>query len=112
MPPNRPNRVPRQPAGQFSCKACASGIDGVVPCEYAAGVACYCLGNPVGVPASESQWECYGPPRTAIARKPLPNLGDGGEINGQACHYVIVQLGCHAPYAACVASKPRFDLSP
>jgi len=105
VPPNRPTECPQQPAAQCPAKppadthCVASNIDGFVPCEYSAGVTCYCLGNPVGVPGSESQWECYGPPRNGACPEALPNLGDGCDTNGQACHYGIVQLGCHAPYA-------------
>jgi len=104
-PPNRPTECTRQPAAQCPAKPAAathciaSDIDGFVPCEYAAGVTCYCLGNPVGVAGSESQWECYGPPRNGACPEALPNLGDGCNINGQACHYGVVELGCHAPYA-------------
>lgn len=70
-----------------------------VPCEYSAGVACYCIGNPVGVPGAPGEWECYGPPRNASCPELLPNLGEGCAASGQFCRYGIVTQACYAPYA-------------
>ncbi|HKY38442.1 MAG TPA: hypothetical protein VJN18_21010 [Polyangiaceae bacterium] len=104
-PPHRPSTCLEQPEAQCPSQpqagaACtASEVDGFVPCAYPSGVACYCLGNPVGVPGTKAMWECYGPPRNGACPEVLPNLGAGCDVNGQACHYGVVEQGCHAPYA-------------
>jgi len=104
-PDNRQDVCVMQPAGfcpplPTQGAACEVGdVDVFVACEYAAGVACYCLGNPVGITGAPGSWECYGPPRNAACPELLPNLGDGCSENGQVCHYGIQQQGCLAPYA-------------
>jgi hypothetical protein len=80
--------------------ACTVGATSVyVPCEYEAGVLCYCLGNPVGKPGARGQWDCYGPPSSPRCPEALPNLGDGCAETGITCHYGVKSQGCYAPYA-------------
>jgi hypothetical protein len=105
VPPNRvstckmqpPEQCPAEPQPGATCTA--SEVSGFVPCEYDGAISCYCLGTPVGVPGTTSEWECYGPPRNGACPELLPNIGDGCAVNGQACHYGVVQQGCYAPYA-------------
>ncbi|MFZ5895697.1 MAG: hypothetical protein ACOY0T_31865 [Myxococcota bacterium] len=104
-PDNRKDVCLSQPANFCPAKpsqgaACTVGsVDVFVSCEYSGGVACYCLGNPVGITGAKGAWECYGPPRNSACPELLPNIGDGCSSNGQTCHYGIVQQGCYAPYA-------------
>ncbi len=88
---------PSEPAPGAACTVGRVNI--FIPCEYAAGVGCYCVGNPLGVVGAPGEWECYGPPRNGACPVVLPNLGDGCATLGQFCNYGIVEEGCHAPYA-------------
>jgi hypothetical protein len=88
---------PTEPAQGASCTV--GDVDVFVPCEYPGGIACYCLGNPVGITGAHGAWECYAPPTSSACPALLPNIGDGCDTNGQSCHYGIVQQGCFAPYA-------------
>jgi hypothetical protein len=73
--------------------------DVYVPCEYEAGVLCYCFGNPPGKPGASGEWACYGPPSNKNCPEILPNLGDGCANTGLTCHYGVQQQGCYSPYA-------------
>lgn len=70
-----------------------------VPCEYPDGVMCFCLGNPLGVPGADGEWECFGPPNNGACPTILPNLGEGCAPTGQFCNYGVQELGCNSPYA-------------
>jgi hypothetical protein len=76
-----------------------SAVDYNVPCSYAGGVYCFCLGNPPRRLGIAGVWECYGPPRNGRCPEILPKLGDGCARSGQFCKYGIVQWACFAPYA-------------
>lgn len=104
-----PEQCPTEPQPGAACVS--SEVNGNVSCEYGHGINCYCLGNPVGAPRSKSEWECYGPPRNGACPELLPNIGEGCAINGQACHYGIVQWGCHAPYADVYCYQGAWEVS-
>jgi len=92
--------------------ACTTNaVDFNVPCSYAGGAYCYCLGNPVGRPGIAGLWECYGPPRNGRCPEVLPNLGDGCTRSGQYCKYGIVQWGCHVPYASVYCEQGAWTLA-
>jgi hypothetical protein len=89
---------PTEPENGATCTAGESDLL-FVPCEYAGGITCHCIGNPVGVAGVQGEWECYGPPRNGSCPELLPNIGEGCANTGQYCSYGIVEQGCYAPYA-------------
>ena len=92
------SQCPREPSPEGRCTA--GDVDVFVPCEYNDGIACYCLGNPVGVPGATGEWECYGPPAARQCPELLPNIGEGCAQTGQFCRYGVVGLGCRTSYAS------------
>lgn len=92
------SQCPRDPSPEGECTA--GEVDVFVPCEYSSGIACYCLGNPVGIPGATGEWECYGPPPNPECPEILPNIGEGCARTGQFCRYGVVGLGCRSSYAS------------
>jgi hypothetical protein len=104
-PPGRQPHCASQPTGFCLPEpspglSCVVGdVDSYIPCQYGAGVGCYCIGSPFGVSGAPGHWECYGPPSNSDCPEVLPNVGDGCEPRGQFCAYGLVKQGCASPYA-------------
>lgn len=80
--PDCPQQQPEQGS------ACAVPVDGPgAACRYEGAVHCYCGWSARAYPGSDSEWECWGPPRDERCPAELPNYGEGCTPQGLECNY-------------------------